>query len=256
MLKDICDVIEKSVGPSSKILAEFDLCKGHPWEVHASSPESTYYDCLSQLAASVKPNRIAEIGTAFGMSGAALLKACDPVHLYVTMDLGIFSNQVKFDQNNIEYAKSKLHAWANAKNISTERICFFAVNTQPVGTDNYNTQLNVPHWSQIPELVELLLPAYYDVLFVDGKHTGEGLYNDIMSFWSFLRPGGLLICDDLHEASIYKKTFEWAGDTLNSFHRAVSELTNIEDSYIWDFPRVSTPGIMGLRPFGVIKKGY
>ena len=256
LLSDILREIETQPGVTTRnIMAEFDLLNGHPWDTHASSDATTYYGCLHRLAASVHPRRIVEIGTAFGMSGATLIHACQPLEQYVTMDLDIFGDQLKFGRGNIDFAQSKLHAWAQRQGIDTKKIQFFKVNTQPAGTDNTNQCVDAPHWSAVPELVALLEAEPFDVLFVDGKHIGDGLYNDIMTFWKFLRPGGLLICDDLHDPAIYKQVFEWAGATLASFTRALQDLApEIADSAIWNYPRVNTPGPNGLRPFGVIRK--
>ncbi len=97
-------------------------------------------------------------------------------------------------------------------------------------------------------------PESFDLLFVDGKHTEDGLYQDMKSFWQFLRPGGLLLCDDLHDTS-YRDIFPWAGETVASFQRFLAEFAaDIQEHYIWPFPRVLPEGAAGLRPFGLIRK--
>ncbi len=95
-----------------------------------------------------------------------------------------------------------------------------------------------PTRRSLPELQELLRPGSFDVLFVDGKHTEDGLYQDMKTFWQFLRPGGLLLCDDLHDAS-YRDLFPWAGDTITSFQRFTSEFAgDIQEHHVWPYPRV------------------
>lgn len=256
-LAKLCATLEKGLPRSTQdILAEFDLLSGHPWAHHASSPVTNYYGCLYGLVAAFAPTRILEVGTAFGMSGATMLAAAPRVDLFVTMDLGIFGKQLGMDQDNTAFARQKIHAWCDKKHIPLSAVRFFKVNTQPGGgTDNDGDLVDAPRWRDVPELLALLAPQSFDVAFVDGKHTEDGLYNDLCSFWEFLRPGGLLVCDDLHEEEDYKGHFVWAGQTLASFRRFVSRSADaIEEWRIWNFPHVLPEGKYGLRPFGLIKK--
>lgn len=255
-LPSLCAGLEKKLPVSTgEILADFGLLEGHPWEHHAKSPTTTYYGCLSGLARSVRPRRILEIGTGFGLSAAALLSACDQVELFVSLDLGIFANQYQFPESNLAFAARKIHAWGRKRGIPPERVRFFQVNTQPLGkSDNDNIACQAPHWSTLLELRQLLAPESFDVLFVDGKHTEDGLYQDMRTFWRFLRPGGLLLCDDLHDES-YREIFPWAGETIASFERFLDEFAgDIAEHHVWPFPRVLPEGAAGLRPFGLIRK--
>ncbi|MDI6853136.1 MAG: glycosyltransferase [Deltaproteobacteria bacterium] len=240
---------------TADIMAEFDLLTGHPWEHHTQSPVTNYYACLYGLARSSRPSKILEIGTGFGLSAAALLKASHNLELLVSLDLGIFGDQYGFGENNQAFARRRIHHWCAAQGIPVERVKFFQANTQPPGrTDNDNVECQAPHWSEIADLKELLTPASFDLVFVDGKHTEDGLYNDLKTFWPFLKPGGLLICDDLHDES-YREVFAWAGDALASFEKFTGEFSpGIEEHYIWPFPRVLPPGREGVRPFGIIRK--
>ncbi len=251
-----CRALEQELPvPNREIMAEFGLLEGHPWAHHANSEVTTYYACLYGLVQSFKPKRILEIGTGFGLSAAALLKACDPLEILVTMDLGIFAESYKFPENNIAYARCKLHEWCTRQNIPTDRVRFFQANTQPSGqTDNDHLPCTAPHWRGIQELQDLLIPESFDLLFVDGKHTEDGLYQDMKTFWEFLRPGGLLVCDDLHDES-YRDLFPWAGETVASFERFTAEFAgDIQEHFVWDFPRVLPATHAGLRPFGLIRK--
>ena len=255
-LPDLCRGLETALPRSTRdIMADFDLLAGHPWEHHAQSPATTYYACLSALASHSRPRRILEIGTGFGLSAAALLSACDEVELFISLDLGIFADHYHFPENNQAFAARKAHAWCKKKGIPPERVRFFKANTQPPGkSDNDNLACQAPHWRDLPELLELLQPGSFDVLFVDGKHTEDGLYQDMLTFWEFLRPGGLLLCDDLHDAS-YRDIFPWAGDTLTSFQRFTTEQAgDIQEHHVWPYPRVLPENAAGLRPFGLIMK--
>lgn len=255
-LVSLCRRLEEDLPLSTReLMADFGLLGGHPWEHHAGSPLTTYYACLAAVARSGRPRRILEIGTGFGLSAAALLSACDQVELFVSLDLGIFADQYQFKESNLTFAARKIHAWCEKRGIPPERVKFFQANTQPLGkSDNDNIACQAPHWSTLLELRQLLTPASFDLLFVDGKHTEDGLYQDMRTFWRFLRPGGLLLCDDLHDES-YRDIFPWAGETVASFERFLAEFAgDIEEHHVWPFPQVLPEGAAGLRPFGLIRK--
>jgi len=257
MLRDTCQNLQRQLPlTSQQIFKEFDLLHGHPWREHASSPTTTYYGCLYGVVQLEQPRKILEIGTAFGMSAAALLKACSNIELFISLDLGIFSEQLGMNGNNIEFARNQIHNWCQHNSVSMEQVRFYRANTQPPGKgDNDNIGSEIPRWYQIPELFRLLQSGDFDVIFVDGKHTEDGLLNDLTTFWPFLKPGGLIICDDLHDPAVYHGRFSWVGDTWRSFHNFIdNHSTEILDYYIWNYPQVLPPGKDGLRPFGLIRK--
>jgi len=254
---DTCKQIESQLLLTSKqIFEEFNLLSGHPWEETTRSNITSYYPCLYGVVQPEQPCKILEIGTAFGLSAATLLKACSNVELFISIDLGIYGKQMGFSHNNIEFARNHIHSWCCRNGMPLDRVRFYQANTQPSEKgDNDNEGADIPSWHQISDLVRLLESHEFDIIFVDGKHTKDGLLNDLITFWPFLRPGGLLICDDLHDEATYKDVFPWAGDTLRSFESFLkSHSTGINDSFIWNFPRVPPEDYTGLRPFGLIRK--
>jgi predicted O-methyltransferase YrrM len=257
MFAETCNNIESEKKISnSDLFTEFNLLEGHPWEVNVNSEIPNYYSCLYSIVQREKPRHILEIGTAFGLSAASMLKASPDIELFISIDLGIYGEQLGFSQNNIEFARTRIHQWCCKKHISLDRIRFYRANSQPerIG-DNENAGAEIHRWHQIPELVRLLTQYEFDVIFVDGKHTDDGLFNDFVLVWPMLRDGGFLICDDLHDEATYKNVFPWAGQTLASFHRfAAAHSQEIEDTFIWNYPRVMPADYTGLRPFGLIRK--
>jgi hypothetical protein len=106
-------------------------------------------------------------------------------------------------------------------------------------------------WYRNNELVEgLLMVDPFDLLYVDGCHKGDGLFKDLYSFWPFVRPGGLVICDDIHDPARYPQ-YEWVPDTWNCFNAFLQTPgIHLTQAYIWDFPFVPS----GRRPLGLIVK--
>jgi predicted O-methyltransferase YrrM len=241
---------------SRQILEPFALLEGHPWAETAASDLTTYYACLHGITQPEKPRKILEVGTAFGMSAATFLSASPGIELFISLDLGIYGGLLGSQESNIDFARSHIHEWCRRHQVDTRRVRFYQANTQPPGQgDNDNQGLDAPRWCLLPEVVRLLQEHQFDIVFVDGKHTDDGLLNDMKTFWPFLKPGGLMICDDLHHPEEYAGSFSWVGHTWQSFHRFLEERAGeIAEHVLWDFPRVPPAGKMGLRPFGLVRK--
>ncbi|MDD1778240.1 MAG: class I SAM-dependent methyltransferase [Candidatus Helarchaeota archaeon] len=257
MLSEMCKKIESESSISNiDIFRDFNLISGHPWHDTINSDITNYYSCLLKVIKEEKPKKILEIGTAFGMSAAAMLKASPDIVLFISIDLGIYGEQMGFSQNNIDFARTKIHTWCCKNVIPLDRVRFYRANSQPSGIgDNEGAASDISRWHRIPDLVRLLTGHEFDVIFVDGKHTDDGLLNDFTSFWPFLKEEGLIICDDLHDKETYRDIFPWAGQTVDSFHTFVnSHAGEIDDSYIWNYPHVIPADFTGLRPFGFIRK--
>lgn len=278
-LSALCNRLAHASLPSDyQLLDAAGLASGHPWAFLArlalDQPGSVaYYRYLYGLVRVVDPVRILEIGTAFGLSGATFILGAPRLRKLISLDLGVFSAQydaversgnwdvmkryrteeLKADGGNIAFAREALRALAARVDAPVE-LSLHQVNTQPAGTDNFDVVADVPRWFEVPELVSELQGAAVDLLFIDGKHTGDGLYQDFRSFFKHVRPGGLVICDDLHDTSF---AYDWAGQTLESFRRIEAEFdAEIEESLIWPFPQLpDAPGQEPtVRPFGLIRK--
>ena len=97
-----CNRLERQIPLTScKIFEEFNLLEGHPWSDTAKDAATTYYACLYGVVHLEQPRRILEVGTAFGMGTATLLKACQTVDLFISMDLGIYGDQLGASLNNL-----------------------------------------------------------------------------------------------------------------------------------------------------------
>lgn len=256
-LSDRCRKTEsETLISNDELFGDFDLQSGNPWEDVVSSNITTYYRCLYHIVKKEHPTKILEIGTAFGMSAATMLKASPGIDLFITVDLGIFGEQYGFSQNNIDYARTRIHSWCCHQGISLDRVRFYRANSQPPGIgDNDDIASDITRWYQVPDLVRLVTSHEFDVIFVDGKHTGNGLLNDLETVWPLLKDGGLIICDDLHDRDMYKDIFPWAGQTLDSFNTfRHNHAQEIDESFIWNYPCVIPADFTGLRPFGFIRK--
>jgi predicted O-methyltransferase YrrM len=276
-----CNRLAHAALPSDYALLDAgDLSTGNPWaflaEIALADPGSVaYYRYLYGLTRLVDPVNILEIGTAFGMGGASFIQGAPRLRKLISLDLGVFNRQYEIveqaegagwpvmnrykkeelvsDGRNIEFARQALESLIR-KTGSEARLSLYRVNTQPEGSDNFDVKVAVPRWSEVPALVRELEETPIDLLFIDGKHTGDGLYQDFKSFFPYVRPGGIVLCDDLHDASY---PYAWAGQTVASFERAREEFASeIEDAHVWPFPQL--PDWYGqeatARPFGLVRK--
>jgi len=276
-----CNRLAHAALPSDyALLKNADIADGHPWaflpEIALSDPGSVaYYRYLYGLARLLNPTHVLEIGTAFGLGSAAIIQGAPGLRKLISLDLGVFTRQYKIveeshgagwpvmeryrqeelvsDGQNIEFARGALERLAHRIRPEAE-IRLYRVNTQPEGSDNFDARIDVPRWFEVPELVTELERTPIDLLFIDGKHTGDGLYQDFRSFFPFVRPGGIILCDDIHDSSY---PYAWAGQTLASFERATAEFADdIAETLIWPLPQLPDWYDQEpiARPFGLVRK--
>lgn len=278
LLRRWCNRLEHAALPGDfALLANAGLQSGHPWDfvplaALADSGAVAYYRYLYGLAALSDAEVILEVGTAFGLGSAALLQGAPRARRLISLDLGVFTRQYEIvvasgwqhlggyrerellaDGRNVDFAREALGRLLQRLGRKVD-LHLFQVNTQPAGSDNYDALVRVPRWSEVPEVVREIEREPVDLLFIDGKHTGDGLYQDFRSFFRYVRPGGLIVCDDLHDASY---PYEWAGQTVASFDRACREFADeIEEAVVWPFPQLpDTPGQEPVRrPWGMVRK--
>ncbi|MDK9699926.1 MAG: class I SAM-dependent methyltransferase [bacterium] len=267
-LVETCKEIEKNPGIDAwRLWQETDLVEGHPWAAVLTKPSQTqgqlvtYYPALYGLAQRERPKVILEIGTGFGLSTASWILGNPDLEVLITLDLGIFGTQYgeKWNIDNVAFAQAKCESLVKRID-SKAKLHFIRCNTQPQGSDNTDVPVNVPNWREVPELLQLLDKYQVDLLFVDGKHTGDGCINDLHSFAPFVRPGGVILCDDLHEAGVGERPgsapFEWAGQAVLGFRTFLAENKDtISESLIWQWPAVLdyTLTAPAPRPFGLIR---
>ena len=276
-----CNRLAHAALPSDyALLKNAELASGHPWaflpDIALTDPGSVaYYRYLYGLARLENPTHVLEIGTAFGLGSAALMQGAVGLRKVISLDLGVFTRQYKIveeshgagwpvmeryrqeelvsDGQNIEFARGALERLARRMRPEAQ-ILLYRVNTQPEGSDNFDARIAVPRWFEVPELVNELERTPIDLLFIDGKHTGDGLYQDFRSFFRFVRPGGIILCDDIHDSSY---PYAWAGQTLASFERAIAEFADdIAETIIWPLPQLPDWYDQEpiARPFGLVRK--
>ncbi len=199
--------------------------QGRPWR------KFNYWNGWYALARLKKPASILEIGTAFGFSTIALAHgAGDALKRLVSLDLGnfgrLFSGEALPEVDNLAFVKKGIELYRQENNFDFE-YRQFAVNTQPPPySDNEGHPVACPYWKDDAGLQSLLAKASFNLVLIDGKHTEDGLYQDLASFFPYLSSGGLVVCDDIQHP-----------DAARSLRRFLPERQDIAGYYVWHFLR-------------------
>jgi len=236
-LKELCDSLEKELPLSNaEVFEPYTIPDGYPWK-DKTTDDCNMYACLYGLAEpflkeSEYPN-VLEIGTGWGISGLTWFRLLAGRGFLHSLDKGDFGQKDNF-------TASLALLYENCPDNT-----LFDVNK--FDTQSMYTQ-------QTPQRRPWIEPA--DVLFIDGDHGDWerpwALFSDLWRFWPLLKPGGLCICDDLHEQEDYPLgRFPWLPYTSRSYHSFWFHMKDqIEDSYIWKYPFVPS----GKRPVGLLRK--
>ena len=79
----------------------------------------------------------------------------------------------------------------------------------------------VSEWDSMKRMVKLNMGRTlknmnikFDIIFIDGDHTYEGVKLDFFNYASFLKDDGLLIFDDYNKAPTNKGVFKFINDHL------------------------------------------
>ncbi len=188
-----------------------------------------YWNGWYSLAAELKPTKVMEIGTAFGFSTISLARGTGKaLRLLVSLDLGnfgaLFSHDKTPAEDNLLFVRKGIDLYMKENNLDFEYLQF-AVNTQPPPySDNEGHPVACLYWKDDEKLKTLLTSTAFDFVLIDGKHTDNGLYNDLQSFFPYVKNGGLVICDDIQHR-----------DAAASLHRFIAENKDIADHYVWRF---------------------
>ncbi|MEZ5964212.1 MAG: CheR family methyltransferase [Planctomycetota bacterium] len=157
--------------------------------------QDNYYPVYEALARYLQPRRILEIGTRFGYSLVPLVLgalAQRPRHLQVlSIDMESYDNA--FPCSSQEVARRNFEACIGPRCGDTEVEVDFVVGDS--------------HAVQLPESWR------FDLIHVDGDHSEQGAFLDIVDSFARLQPGGVMIVDDIDQP-----------DVLAGYRRAVSHL--------------------------------
>lgn len=249
-LPALCRLAEKEClqMKNDDVLGSYFL-NNNPWIRHRWK-DFNYWNGWYAISKIKKPINILEIGTAFGFSAIALARGAEKnLKLLVSLDLGnfgkLFINSFP-EMDNLLYIKEGINQFKKENRLDFDYLQF-EVNTQPPPcTDNEGNFVSCPYWRDNRYLVDLLQKTRFDIILIDGKHTDDALYNDLLSFFDYGAKDCLIICDDLQHK-----------DVIRSFSRFIdNHKGDILDYSIWRY--LTCDGKYGgtfRRDQGLIVKG-
>lgn len=141
------------------ILGMIERSEANPWVT------------LGYLAKVAKPKRYLEVGVRRGFSLAIVASRCKTAHL-VGIDLWI-PNYAGVANPGPDFVREQIALTGHKGELD-----LVSGNSHQV----------------LPTLTD-----QFDLIFLDGDHTAEGVYQDVITGLNRLLPGGYLIVDDLHD---------------------------------------------------------
>lgn len=147
-----------------------------------------YYPTYYGFGRSAAPRLILEIGTRFGYSLIALCRGA--------IDAGVVPSFVSIDLDSYPI--------------------FFGTPTQAVARANIKACVPEALGTLIRADSHGILPGLrgdFDLVHVDGDHSEAGAYQDIRDSYLVVKPGGLILVDDLDQEPV-RKAFERASRNL------------------------------------------
>lgn len=137
-------------------------------------------DRVPLLGAILTESRVrdmAEIGVWRGALSAALLRACRWIRTYHMID-----------------PWRRLEDWNKPLSQAPD---FEAVMAEALRSTSFAEGRRIIHRGTTTEVIDRIADASLDAVYVDGDHTLRGVMIDLIASYPKLRPGGLLLGDDL-----------------------------------------------------------
>lgn len=155
-----------------------------PAEVVPALYQRRYYEDYFLLARYFRPRSVLEIGSRFGYSLVALCQGAGAERV-VSIDMESYENC--FEAPSQIVARRNLEACAGGRSLSQQ---FIVGDSHAVAIDES-----------------------FDLMHIDGDHTEAGARDDVLKFFRLLKPGGVMLVDDLDQPPV-----------LAGFRAAIAEL--------------------------------
>lgn len=183
--------------PDSSPTNDLRLIAAH---LHKCAWPTLYYGVVPFLLKGRNPRHVAEIGVAYGFHAHSILLSLPNVNYF-----GIDPYLPDYDAADIFCAEvsrvlsdpDRASAMNRLGNAVIEGLKVYGARANLIRKKSENAA---------PDFCE----GFFDLVFVDGDHTFEGVMNDLNSWWPKVSDGGVLCGDDY-------LSFEGVRDALNDF---------------------------------------
>lgn len=149
-----------------------------------------YYGIVPYLLHGTKPDSIAEIGVAFGFHAKSILDALPTIKYF-----GIDPYKAGYDDADIfSSGIGEMFGEPDPQKGMDRLAIAVAKSLEPFGERARLIR------EEGKKAASLFSDAYFDLIFVDGDHTYDGVRADIEAWWPKLKPGAVMCGDDYSKA--------------------------------------------------------
>ena len=181
-------------GKVRSLLHKVDPYQGFDWQSLPDDRSGWGSDsaAFGELVAAIKPRRIIEVGTWKGGSALTLAEALEKQGLdaeIICVDTWLGALEMWTDQEDA----GRFGSLALKHGYPTLYYQFLA-NVCRAGQQSRITPFPIPsvtaaQWFSLRDVRA-------DLIYIDGSHEEEDVYQDLVSYWDLVRPGGVLFGDD------------------------------------------------------------
>lgn len=205
------------------LLHRVDPYEGFDWENWPDDPSGWGSDspAFGELVAEIRPRRIIEVGTWKGGSALNLAAHLDRLGLeaeIVCVDTWLGALEMWTDLED-----PTRHGGLGLKHGYPTLYYQFLANVCRAGQQERITPLPLPSATAAQWFAMNAVRA--DLIYIDGSHEEEDVYQDLVSYWDLVRPGGVLFGDD----------WDWDGVRLAVERFAAGQglaITHLHDKWV------------------------
>ncbi len=181
-------------GKVRPLLHRRDPYAGFDWQAYPDDPSGWGGDspAFAELVAEVRPGRIIEVGTWKGASALTMARALrqlglDAEILCIDTWLGALEFWTDLDDAARHGALELEHGYPTVYRRFLANVCH-------AGLQDLVTPFPLPSATAAQWFALRGIRA--DLIYLDGSHEEEDVYQDLVAYWDLLRPGGVLFGDD------------------------------------------------------------
>lgn len=193
-LDELHALVKSSISDSLKLKLYEEFCS---WP-------SIYYSKTTTLIKLLNPKLIVEVGVAYGYHARAMLETLENVEY-----IGIDPYLPNYDPN--DPFTDNVAQLFNCKSVEGMDRLYETVNETL--TEEFGSRFTLKRLKSVIASTEM--SNSIDLVFIDGDHRYQAVYDDLRSWWPKIRPGGVLAGDD----------YEWpeVRSAVNSYFTQMGE---------------------------------
>lgn len=181
-------------GKVRPLLHRVDPYEGFDWQSYPDDASGWGSDsaAFGELVAAIKPKRIIEVGTWKGGSALTLADhaarlGLDAEIICVDTWLGALEMWTDLDDAGRYGALALKHGYPTLYYQFLANVC--RAGRQAAVTPFPVPSVTAAQWFSLRDVRA-------DLIYIDGSHEEEDVYQDLVSYWDLVRPGGVLFGDD------------------------------------------------------------